>query len=129
MIGGTVTLDGIPHTVLAAMPPDFGFGAPSVQIWRASPRNAFDPTSRRSHNWGVVARLGGGCHVPIGARAQVFGELLEMTAIVAAPEGESFCRAELAGMAEKAELLGRELADRLLGQGADKILAAFNKQG
>jgi hydroxymethylbilane synthase len=73
----------------------------------------------------LLARLGGGCHVPIGARAQVFGELLEMTAIVAAPEGEGFCHAELAGMAEKAELLGRELADRLLGQGADKILAAF----
>jgi hydroxymethylbilane synthase len=74
----------------------------------------------------LLARLGGGCHVPVGARAQVFGELLEMTAVVAAPEGDGFVKAELAGMAEKAEFLGRELADRLLRQGAQEILDAFN---
>jgi hydroxymethylbilane synthase len=72
---------------------------------------------------GLLRRLGGGCHVPVGARAQVYGELIEINAIVADPDGTEFYKAELAGMAEKAEALGKELADRLLSQGAQKILA------
>jgi hydroxymethylbilane synthase len=72
---------------------------------------------------GLLKRLGGGCHVPVGTRAQVYGELVEIHAVVADPDGRDFYRAELAGMAEKSETLGRELADRLLSQGAQKILA------
>jgi hydroxymethylbilane synthase len=75
----------------------------------------------------LLKRLGGGCQVPVGARAQVFGELVEINAIVADPEGKEFYKAELAGMAEKAEALGKELADRLLAQGAQKILARFQQ--
>ncbi len=71
----------------------------------------------------LLRRLGGGCYVPVGARAQVFGELIEIHAIVADPDGHELYRAELAGMAEKAEALGKELADRLLSQGGQKILA------
>ena len=71
----------------------------------------------------LLSRLGGGCYVPVGARAQIYGELIEIDAIVADPNGHEFYRAELAGMAEKAEALGKELADRLLSQGAQKILA------
>jgi hydroxymethylbilane synthase len=72
---------------------------------------------------GLLKRLGGGCHVPVGARAQVYGELIEIHAVVADPDGREFYKADLAGMAEKAETLGKELADRLLSQGAEKILA------
>jgi hydroxymethylbilane synthase len=73
----------------------------------------------------LLKRLGGGCSVPVGARAQIFGELIEINAVVADPEGDEFYKAELAGMAEKAETLGKELADRLLTQGAQKILSRF----
>jgi hydroxymethylbilane synthase len=72
---------------------------------------------------GLLKRLGGGCHVPVGARAQVYGELIEIHAVIADPDAREFYKADLAGMAEKAETLGKELADRLLSQGAEKILA------
>jgi hydroxymethylbilane synthase len=70
----------------------------------------------------LLKRLGGGCYVPVGARAQVFGELMEINGVVADPDGDELYKADLAGMAEKAEALGKELADRLLSQGAQKIL-------
>jgi hydroxymethylbilane synthase len=70
----------------------------------------------------LLKRLGGGCHVPVGARAEVYGELIEIAGMVADPGGHELCKAELAGMAVKAEELGKELADRLLGLGADKLL-------
>lgn len=76
----------------------------------------------------LLRRLGGGCYVPVGARAQVYGELMEINAIVADPNGSPLCKAELAGMAEKAEALGKELADRLLGQGAQQILASLGRK-
>jgi hydroxymethylbilane synthase len=71
---------------------------------------------------GLLKRLGGGCHVPVGALAQVNGELMEIIGVVADPGGHDIFRAELVGMAVKAEELGKELADRLLSQGAGKIL-------
>jgi hydroxymethylbilane synthase len=77
---------------------------------------------------GLLRRLGGGCHLPVGGRAQVYGELIEINAIVADPDGTEFYKAELAGMAEKAEALGKELADRLLSQGAQKILARLQRK-
>jgi hydroxymethylbilane synthase len=70
----------------------------------------------------LLKRLGGGCHVPVGARAQIYGELIEIVGVVADPGGHELCRAELAGMALKAEELGKELADRLLSGGAEKLL-------
>jgi hydroxymethylbilane synthase len=77
---------------------------------------------------GLLKRLAGGCHVPVGARAMVYGELIEIIGIVADPGGHELCRAELAGLAVKAEELGKELADRLLSQGAQKILARLQPE-
>ena len=69
--------------------------------------------------------LSGGCHVPIGARARAAGSALEMVAIVASPDGATLCKATLTGRTEEAETLGECLAEVLLQQGADKILAAM----
>ncbi len=71
----------------------------------------------------LLKRLGGGCHLPVGVRAEVFGELLEIAGVVVDPDGGKICRGQLAGMAAKAEDLGKELADHLLSQGAKEILA------
>ena len=76
-----------------------------------------------------LRRLGGGCYVPVGARATVSGNELKIVGVVANPDGSSLYRGEIAGPAEAASELGRELADRLLRQGADKILAAARKVG
>jgi hydroxymethylbilane synthase len=46
-----------------------------------------------------------------------------MTGIVADPNGSTLYGATISGRATDAAELGRELADRLLRQGADKILA------
>ena len=71
----------------------------------------------------LLARLGGGCHVPIGARARVAGDALQMIAVVASPDGKSLSRAMTAGKASEGRELGRQLAEQLLKSGADKILA------
>jgi len=70
----------------------------------------------------LLSTLEGGCQVPIGAHAKVEGESLSMTAIVLSPDGGLSVRGEIAGAAESAEKLGRELGARLLEQGAREIL-------
>jgi hydroxymethylbilane synthase len=72
----------------------------------------------------LLRRLSGGCHVPIGARARAAGEVLTMIAIVVSPDGTTFCKAKLTGDTSEAGKLGEHLAEELLKQGADKILAA-----
>ncbi len=71
----------------------------------------------------LLELLGGGCHVPIGARARVTGDALTMIAIVVDPSGKSLCRGEISGKANDAAQLGRRLAEQLIHDGADKILA------
>lgn len=66
--------------------------------------------------------LGGGCHVPVGARAVVAEDRLNLAGVVASPDGRSFYRGETRGPAKNADELGRELAERLLSEGADRIL-------
>src|SRR5262245_10515935 len=70
----------------------------------------------------LLERLAGGCHVPIGARARVEGEALRIIGIVASPDGKSLCNGTMAGKASDAAELGRQLAEQLLKDGADKIL-------
>jgi hydroxymethylbilane synthase len=71
----------------------------------------------------LLKRLGGGCHVPVGARARVENRRLKMIAVVAHPEGNPLYRAEIAGSIDNGAQLGEELAESLLRQGADTILA------
>lgn len=69
-------------------------------------------------------RLGGGCHVPVGARGVAEGEKFKLLGVVANPDGSSLFRGETSGCVAQAEELGRELAERLLSQGAQQILIA-----
>ena len=71
-----------------------------------------------------LKRLGGGCHVPIGARATVEGDRLKIVGVVASPDGSSLRRGETSGLVANAVKLGQQLAERLLNEGADKILAS-----
>jgi hydroxymethylbilane synthase len=72
----------------------------------------------------LLARLGGGCHVPIGARARVAGDQLSMIGVVASPDGSGLCRGEIAGPVAQADELGHRLGDQLVSQGAAKFLAS-----
>ena len=70
-------------------------------------------------------RLGGGCHVPIGARARVDGPELRIIGVVASPDGSRLCRGEIFGSTSEAVALGRRLAEQLLGEGANRLLEAI----
>jgi len=73
----------------------------------------------------MLDRLGGGCHVPIGARATMTGRALKIIGVVASVDGKQLCRGEATGAADQATELGDRLATELLSQGADKLLAGF----
>jgi hydroxymethylbilane synthase len=70
----------------------------------------------------LLAVLGGGCQVPIGAHATIEGSTIHLHAIVASPDGERVIRGELSG--SDAFTLGRLLGEQLLKDGAREILSA-----
>lgn len=70
--------------------------------------------------------LGGGCLVPIAAHARIASGALTIAGLVASSDGAEIVRGEHAGPIEEAELIGQRLADDLINQGADRILARDN---
>ena len=74
-----------------------------------------------------LQRLGGGCHVPVGAWAMVNGQSVNLSGLVAEPEGARVCRGQIAGPSTRAAELGSELAQRLIDQGAGTILAQLSQ--
>ncbi len=69
--------------------------------------------------------LAGSCQVPLGAFAERSGNTLVMRGFVATIDGSEILRADVSGEAADAEALGRLLADRLIAQGAERILSAL----
>jgi hydroxymethylbilane synthase len=69
-----------------------------------------------------LQRLGGGCHVPVGALAKAAGDDLKLIGVVANPDGSALYRDEISGPPDNAVKLGQELAERLLAEGADWML-------
>jgi len=72
----------------------------------------------------LLASLGGGCQVPIGAHAAIRGGQLHLRAVVIAPDATQLVEGERQGPADAAEETGRGLAAELLAAGAGAILAA-----
>jgi len=71
----------------------------------------------------VLASLGGGCQVPIGAHAWMDGDLLRLVALVASPDGERVVRDQTQGGMPDAERIGADVGRRLLERGGREILA------
>jgi hydroxymethylbilane synthase len=72
------------------------------------------------------ARLNGGCQVPIAGFAQLnANNRLVMRGLVGSPDGSVLYCSERTTDSSQAETLGRDIADDLLVQGADKILQAL----
>jgi len=69
--------------------------------------------------------LNGGCQVPIAGYALLDNGNIWLRGLVGRPDGSLTLRAEVRGKAEEAESLGIALAEELLSQGADDILAAI----
>lgn len=72
--------------------------------------------------------LQGGCQVPIGGFAELHNGELHLRALVGALDGSEIIRASGQATAENAEALGIEIAEKLLKQGADKILQAVYQE-
>jgi hydroxymethylbilane synthase len=71
----------------------------------------------------VLAALGGGCQVPIGAYATVEQKKLYVRAIVISPDGSEIIRLDEFASVDDAERLGRDLGEQLLAKGGRQILA------
>jgi hydroxymethylbilane synthase len=70
-----------------------------------------------------LKKLEGGCQVPIAAHAVLGGGKLSIEGLVGSVSGDRILKSRREGKPEDAEALGVALAEELLSQGADKILA------
>jgi len=68
----------------------------------------------------LLAALGGGCNVPLGAHASAAGEAFDLVAFVAGGDGSDLLRAE--GRGSDPVALGRAVAEDLLARGAGRLL-------
>ncbi|MFZ5926906.1 MAG: hydroxymethylbilane synthase [Acidobacteriota bacterium] len=116
------------------MCPAVGQGALAVET-RSAPDQAFqicarleDRTARTAveAERALLAALGGGCQVPLGAFAELREGRLVLRAVVAGPgSGEMFSCVE-EGSPEDPQGLGRRAAEKLLSGGARRVIAAVN---
>lgn len=70
--------------------------------------------------------LQGGCQVPIAGYATLTDDRLFLRGLVGKPDGSMLLRAEKSGPLEHAAALGVDVAEQLLAQGADEILASLS---
>jgi len=75
-----------------------------------------------SERW-VLRAAGAGCLLPIGALAEVDGEVLTLFATVTAPDGSQSYRVEVAGPAADPDVAGRAAYAALVEQGAGALLS------
>lgn len=68
-------------------------------------------------------RLNGGCQVPIAGYAELSGDRLYMRGLVGSPDGKILYQSECRCTAVENEQAGITVAEHLLEQGADQILA------
>lgn len=118
---------------IAEMVPAPGQGCLAVQA-RADDGDALEALAPLDHGpsrtaleaeRALMARLGGGCALPLGAFAEETEAGVRMTAVVLTPDGgrEARTRVEAATPSEAAELAALDL----LAGGADKILSAVRR--
>jgi hydroxymethylbilane synthase len=70
----------------------------------------------------LLAKLGGGCQVPIGAHATLVGAKLHLQAVVVSPDGAMVIKKALDSLPAEAEELGRRVGDAVLAEGGRQIL-------
>ena len=76
----------------------------------------------------LLAKLQGGCQVPIGAYAQTQGNEVQLEAIICSIEGDHTIRDKHSGPLSKAAKVGDELAERMLENGGRKILHEIRQE-
>jgi hydroxymethylbilane synthase len=128
---------GLGARIAEVLDPDFmcpavGQGALAVQT-RMDDGRAFEVCARLDDakarvavtaERALLAKLGGGCQVPIGAHARVLDGRLRMDAVVVTPDGARTIRRGAHGSVADAEAIGCQLGADLLEDGAREILDA-----
>lgn len=97
---------------------------PDLVRWLA-PLHHAQSAARVTAERAVSRTLAGSCEVPLGAYAELRGEVLWVRGFVGLADGTRMLHAEREGRPEDADALGRDLADELRARGADEILAAL----
>ena len=69
-----------------------------------------------------LARVEGGCQVPVGVYATAEGDDLKVEAVIASLDGQRFYRGDVKGARKEASGLGKSLAEKLLEEGGAEIL-------
>ena len=72
---------------------------------------------------GFLARLGGGCDLPVGAYARAGEDLITVQGMMASADGRVMLRSTRQGPATDPAALGAALADELRGAGGAELLA------
>jgi len=115
--------------------PAAGQGALGLEI-RAENQEMYDLVAPLNHGPSALtvaaeraflARLGGGCQVPIAAYGQLDGDQIHLTALVSMPDGTEIVRGERQGPSAHGEEIGIALAEELLGRGAERILEELSR--
>jgi hydroxymethylbilane synthase len=85
------------------------------------PATAAPVTAERA----FMARLEGGCQVPIAAHGRLMRGVLHVSGLVASTDGRAVFRRQVQGPPKAARALGVRLADAVLAAGGDRVLAAL----
>jgi hydroxymethylbilane synthase len=74
----------------------------------------------------VSRRLGGSCQLPLAVFARTESGLLQVDALVGTTDGKTLLRSSRSGASADAAALATAVAQDLLQQGADRIIAAYS---
>ncbi|MDX8402688.1 MAG: hydroxymethylbilane synthase, partial [Mariprofundaceae bacterium] len=88
-----------------------------------------DTVDRTRAERAFLARLEGGCQVPIAAYATLEGDTIRLRGLVGETDGSRLIRRERTAPRAAAEALGRALADEILDAGGREILARLYATG
>jgi hydroxymethylbilane synthase len=89
---------------------------------RLRPLNHPETRAATAAERAFLARLEGGCQIPIGALATIEDGALSLRGLVASLDGRTVVRGSTIGDADTAAGVGEQLAQLLIGQGAEAVL-------
>lgn len=116
--------------LLTAIIPAAGQGALAIEI-RDDDKKIFPFVQKLNDNQTCAAvaiereflrEVGGSCQIPVGVFANFVGGKMVVRAVIASPDGKSVVRDTVTAPIEKIHELGKNLAQRLLDGGGQKIL-------
>lgn len=113
--------------------PAIGQGAVGIECRRNDPRveNLLAPlrhpetTIRVRAERAMNHRLNGGCQIPVAGFAELVDGALRLRGLIGFPDGSAMYTCERSGCLVDPEDLGRSVAEDLLAQGGDKVLASL----